>query len=252
MRRFVALYGRNIKSPEVPKPSMDHVASTPGNISSFRQRVGEHLSLSSYRELEDDYKRLSRSSKVVFYGIGSFLVIPGGFALLTIPSTTVDTLASQQFYISSAALPWLSSSTLVFNLLRFNRSSLGIGLSLIGLLGPAAATLALEHTESLGYAILFASYGIFGLGVSPYSVGGLYRKMVGKQSRWSTSNRTGSSKIALLPVCVAKPITWLVGINVVMLLLSGLRRWSVRKELALMDHHEIIRKYEETHGKPDY
>ncbi|GFE53344.1 hypothetical protein BaOVIS_007480 [Babesia ovis] len=253
MRRFAKIIGRAFSSTngvaESKSAVVDEVRPCEKSAS-FRRMVGERLSLSSYAELEDDFKRLSRSSKVVFAGIGSFLVVPGGFALLTVPSKAVDDLASQQFKLSSTALSWLSASTLAFNLVRFNRSARGLCLSFVGLLGPSSALIAVDHSESLGYTILLSSYALFGLGVTPYSLRSVCRSVLRRAPRRATKDIATKSSKPVLPVCVAKPVTWMVGLNMVMLVLSAIRRSAVRKELETTDNEEIIRRYEATHGIP--
>ncbi|ORM39927.1 uncharacterized protein BXIN_1280 [Babesia sp. Xinjiang] len=254
MPRFHALIRRTFSSAKKTTQSNTVVADAAPiseKSAAFRRMVRDRLSLASYAELEDDFRRLSRSSKVVFAGVGSFLLVPGGFALLTIPSEVVDNLATQQFKLSSTALAWMSATTLAFQLLRFNRSVLGIGLTLIGLFGPTAALITMDHHETYGYAILMTSYALFGAGVTPYRIPSFWRSGKSKDTHERTRITPTRHKTAVLPVCLAKPLVWIVGLNLVMLMLTAVRRTNVRKELESTAPEDIIKRYEATYGKPN-
>eukprot|EP00375_Theileria_parva_P001595 XP_764268.1 hypothetical protein [Theileria parva strain Muguga] len=77
-----------------------------------------------YFDIEDDYKRLSRSSKISYYALGFFLLIPSGLSLFSPSSPAYVNLLSHQFKLSSMTLSWISSSYLAFSISKFGNTSL--------------------------------------------------------------------------------------------------------------------------------
>ncbi|CDR96717.1 hypothetical protein, conserved [Babesia bigemina] len=240
----------------------------------FRRLVCDRLSLSSYSLLDDDFRRLSRyncsvltTNKFVFTGLSAFLVVPGGFALLTTPSEVSYDLTSHQFKLSSATLSWLSATALTFYLTRYHKPQIcfSIGVTLVGLLGSWGSLIAELYSEFGCYCGLLTSYMLFGVAVCPYRLRPL--RLTGNETLsqfilftglrvfnhdpGSALGPGGSRSTPLMPVCVAKPIFWTAGLNTLLLLLTAWRRYYVKEKLATSKPEDIIRRYEATHGRPD-
>ncbi|KAK1444493.1 hypothetical protein BgAZ_103990 [Babesia gibsoni] len=214
------------------------------HVTPFIKQFSERLSLSSYKIIEDDFRRLARSSKVPFIALGTFLIVPGTFALVTTPSAVVDELIHHQFMLSSSTLSWMSSSTLLFHILRFNTSIAGISVSLFGLIGSSLSLIIGDYSANCGYACLLITQTAFALTNSPYRIAA-FKRFGSTHRSWRTLFPLAIRCPPILPVCVAKPLFFMSSLNIALTILMALRRLYVKNDLSTTSHEDFIRRYEE-------
>ncbi|EAN31985.2 putative integral membrane protein [Theileria parva strain Muguga] len=177
-----------------------------------------------YFDIEDDYKRLSRSSKISYYALGFFLLIPSGLSLFSPSSPAYVNLLSHQFKLSSMTLSWISSSYLAFSISKFGNTSL--------------------LANSRGFVgLLFAVVGVTGaLIIGDYSmISGLYTLMscyilLGLYNYILTINK-------LLPRCIFLPSSSLILLNLLTSICSLIKSYSVKSDLTT-SNEEIILRFE--------
>lgn len=249
MRVFLGFLHRLLgTAPKGSHVNSAELHSTRISDSSFIRHYGERHSLCSYKIIEDDFRRISRSSKISFVGLSTFLVCPGAFALLTTPSSVVNDLIQHQFKLSSATLSWLSATVFVFHLMRFNTSVFTIAWSLVGLLGSTTSLIMLDYSSIYAYACLLSSYTAFALVTNPYGLP-VFRR---SGSRWNPVGTLSfplrNVKSPYLPVCVAKPVTWTALLNIALVMGTALRKSHVENDLLNTSPEEFIRWYEKQQG----
>ncbi|UKJ89837.1 hypothetical protein MACJ_003091 [Theileria orientalis] len=198
---------------------------TSTNLSSFTKRVRQRFLNDIYFDLEDEYKRISRSSKYSHYGLGMFILIPTGLALFSPSTPSIVNLLSHQFKVSSLGLCWLSSNYLAFNLCSFGKSSLLANSR--GFVGLAFAIVGITGTLIIGdYNIISGLYSLLGC----YALLGAYNYLL-------TYNK-------LLPRSIFIPSSGLVIFNLAAISLCILKSHLVKDDLTTTSHEEIVRRFE--------
>ncbi|XP_953275.1 uncharacterized protein TA10785 [Theileria annulata] len=189
-------------------------------IKKFRRRFVHDF----YFDIEDNYKRLSRSSKVSYYALGLFLLIPSGLALFSPSTPGYVNLLSHQFKLSSMTLSWISSSYLSFNICKFGNNSLLANSR--GFIGLFFAVVGVTGALIIGdYSMISGLYAL----MSCYLLLGLYNYIL-------TINK-------LLPRCIFLPSSSLILLNLATIFSSLIKSYSVKSDMTT-PNEEIIRRFE--------
>nr|PVC51338.1 hypothetical protein MACL_00001613 [Theileria orientalis] len=195
------------------------------NLSNFTVKVRRRFLNDVYFDLEDEYKRISRSTKYSHYGLGMFILIPTGLALFSPSTPSFVNLLSHQFKVSSLALCWLSSNYLAFNLCRFGRSSLLANSR--GFVGLAFAIAGIAGTLIIGdYNIISGLYSLLGC----YALLGSYNYLLAHNK--------------LLPRSIFIPSSGLILFNLAAISLCIIKSHFVKEDLTTTSHEEIVRRFE--------